>query len=432
MKFFGRKCMHQLWRKSLLLSALALATTVSVPTCLYGQQLSATRGGLGGVITDKSGAIIPGAKVTVSGASDHRLVTTDSAGRFLASDLTPGMYTIDVEKAGFQSQSAKNLEVVINKTQSVDFSLANGNVAETVEVNATTVSIDPSSTAVSDNLTASFYQQVPVARNVGSLFYVSPGVVDGGGTGTSNPSVGGATGLENLYLVDGVVRNDSGCGGLGVYSPSYGSLGTGINLSFIQEVQVKTAAFEPKYGGVDGGVLQIVTKTGGTHFHGALAAYMAPAGGSAGLNYQDSYRLFAGPGFQRGKIFSLPAYDASAELGGFIPVMGHRDRLFFFASFNPSLNQVNYLAPDTPFSSAVFNHGPFTSSPTPRNWAGKLTLKINDGTTLDASAFGDPAHNNYSFNAASTNTFGYPNIQVKNTTSFSTWEYGSRADRKSV
>jgi hypothetical protein len=418
--------MQQLWRKSLLLSALALATTVSVPTCLYGQQLSATRGGLGGVITDKSGAIIPGAKVTVSGAADHRLVTTDSAGRFLASDLTPGMYTIEVEKAGFQSQSAKNLEVVINKTQSVDFSLATGNVAETVEVNATTVSIDPSSTAVSDNLTASFYQQVPVARNVGSLFYVSPGVVDGGGTGTSNPSVGGATGLENLYLVDGVVLNDSGYGGLGVFSPVYGSLGTGINLSFIQEVQVKTAAYEPKYGGVNGGVLQIVTKSGGSKLHGAVAAYMAPEGASAAFNYQDNARLFAGPGFQRGRVFSLPAYDASVELGGYIPVMGHNDRLFYFGSFNPSLNQLNFIAPNTPFASAVFNHGPFTSSATTRSWAGKLSVRVTDGTTIDASAFGDPAHNNYSFNG--TSTVPYPNIQLKNTTNFSTWSYGSRAE----
>src|SRR6476646_6694358 len=339
---FGRKCMHQLWRKCLLLSALAVTAGISVPSYLYSQQLSATRGGLGGVITDKSGAIIPDAKVTVTGASDHRVVTTDSAGRFIASDLTPGMYTVEVEKAGFQKQTAKNLEVIINRTQSVDFSLATGNVAETVEVNAPTVSIDTSSTAVSDNLTATFYQQVPIARSIGSLFYVSPGVVDGGLTGTSNPSVGGATGLENLYLVDGVVLNDSGYGGLGVFSPVYGSLGTGINLSFIQEVQVKTAAYEPKYGGVNGGVLQIVTKTGGSQFHGALAGYMGPGWASSGFYYADNHRAFAGPDFQRGKIFTLPAYDASIELGGFIPVKGHHDRLFFFGSFNPSLNQTYF------------------------------------------------------------------------------------------
>ena len=157
-----------------MLTALALTATISVPTTLHSQQLSATRGGLGGVITDKTGAIIPEAKVTVTGAADRRVVSTDAAGRFLASDLTPGMYTVTVEKEGFQTQTAKNLEVVINKTQSVDFSLATGSATETVEVNATTVAIDPTSTAISDNLTASFYQQVPVARNVGSLFMSRP------------------------------------------------------------------------------------------------------------------------------------------------------------------------------------------------------------------------------------------------------------------
>jgi hypothetical protein len=417
--------MHQLRRTCLLLCAFAVTASVGIPTCLYGQQLSATRGGLGGLITDKSGAIIPDAKVTITGASDTRVVTTDASGRFIASGLTPGMYTASVEKAGFQSQTAKNLEVVINKTNSVDFALATGNVAETVEVNATTVSIDPSSTAVSDNLTATFYQQVPVARNVGSLFYVSPGVVDGGGTGTSNPSIGGATGLENVYLVDGVLLNDSGYGGLGVFSPVYGSLGTGINLSFIQEVQVKTAAFEPKYGGSDGGVLQIVTKSGGTKFHGALAAYMAPEVASAGYLYADNERLFAGPSFFLGKYISQPAYDASVELGGYIPVMGHNDRLFYFGSFNPSLSQTNYLAADTPATPDVFNHGPYTSSATTRNWAGKLSLRITDGTTLEASAFGDPAHNNYSDNSASV--LAVPNLNLRNTTGYSTWAYGSRA-----
>ena len=417
--------MHQVWRRSLLLSALALTTTTAAPVYLHAQQLSATRGGLGGVITDKSGAIIPDAKVSVTGPADHRVVTTDSAGRFLVSDLTPGLYTLSVEKAGFQGQTAKNLEVVINKTNSVDFSLANGNVAETVEVNATTVSIDTSSTAVSDNLTATFYQQVPVARNIGSLFYVSPGVVDGGGTGQSNPSVGGATGLENLYLVDGVVLNDSGYGGLGVFSPIYGSLGTGINLSFIQEVQVKTAAYEPKYGGVNGGVLQIVTKSGGSKLHGAIAAYMAPGGASAGYRMPDTYRQNAPGGFLVGSIVAQPAYDASVELGGYIPVKGQHDRLFYFGSFNPSLNQVNYIGADNQFAPNVFQHGPYTASATTRNWAGKLSLKITDGTTLDASAFSDPAHNNYSYGFAFV--LPNPNINIRNTTGFSTWRYGSRA-----
>ena len=69
---------------------------------------------------------------------------------------------------------------------------------------------------------------------------------------------------------------DAGYGGLGVFSPVYGSLGTGLNLTFVQEVQVKTGAFEPKYGKGDGGIVQIVTKSGGSAYHGALAAFFAP------------------------------------------------------------------------------------------------------------------------------------------------------------
>lgn len=429
--------MQSIWAKSLLLSAMAFMVAANTPNAAYAQQLSSTKGGLAGVITDHSGAIVPDAKVTITGAVDQREITTDQSGHFSAGDLTPGLYTVKVERAGFQSTSAKNLEVVINKVNSVDLSLNAGNVAETVEVDATTISIDTSSTAVSDNLTETFYQQVPIARNVGSLFYVSPGVVDGGGTGTSNPSVGGATGLENLYLVDGVVLNDSGYGGLGVFSPIYGSLGTGINLSFIQEVQVKTAAYEPRYGGVNGGILQIVTKAGGTKLHGALAAYAAPEAAQATPYYPDDFRRnLVGPdgqpfttaqtqGFQRGKIFSQPAFDASAELGGFIPIAGQHDRLFFFGSFNPSLTQYGFLAPNTAYAQPIIQHGPFTNSATTRSWAGKLSAKISEGTTIDASAFGDPAHNNYSFGGAFVSQ--YPNLQFKNTTTFSTWKYGSRA-----
>ncbi|HEY0785918.1 MAG TPA: carboxypeptidase regulatory-like domain-containing protein, partial [Acidobacteriaceae bacterium] len=243
---------------------------------LQAQELSSTQGGLAGQITDTTGAVVPGAKVTVTGSEGARTTTTDGAGHFAVGSLTPGRYTVTVEMTGFKSEEAKNLEVVINRLSSVSLTLQAGAVAETVEVTATTTEIDTGSTAIGENLTDSFYNAVPVSRNVGSLFATSPGVVNSGGAGTSNPSIGGASGLENQYYADGVSIGDAGYGGLGVYSPTYGSLGTGINLTFIQEVQVKTGAFEPKYGTADGGVVQIVTKSGGTAYHGALSSYFAP------------------------------------------------------------------------------------------------------------------------------------------------------------
>ena len=226
--------------------------------------------------------------------------------------MTPGLYTVSVEREGFEKTVAKALGVEINRVNSVSLVLHAGAVAQTVQVDATTTSIDTGSTAISSNLTSTFYNQVPVAPNVGSLFYTAPGVANGGGTGTSNPAIGGATGLENQYIADGVNITDGGYGGLGVWSPTYGSLGTGINLTFIQEVQVKSGAFEPKYGKGDGGIVQIVTKSGGSAYHGALGVFFAPDAFSSGQRYADNY-------FDRvnvhGHIASEPQADASAEFG---------------------------------------------------------------------------------------------------------------------
>ncbi len=115
-----------------------------------------------------------------------------------------------------------------------------------------------------------------MGRGVTGLFYAAPGVASGGGTGTANPSISGATGLENNYIADGVSITDGAFGGIGVYSRVYGSLSSGINLSFVKEVQVKTGGFEAQYGKATGGIVQIVTKTGSNAFHGSVGGYVAP------------------------------------------------------------------------------------------------------------------------------------------------------------
>ena len=393
------------------------------------QQLSSTQGGLAGIITDSTGAFIPGARVTVTGALDSRVVTTDDFGRFTVGSLTPGLYTVVVEKQGFKTEKAKKIEVVINRSSSISLVLSPGGVNETVEVDSTAVLVDTSSTALGSDLSINFFDEVPIARNVGSLFYTAPGVADGGGTGNANPSIGGSTGLENQYIADGVSIGDAGYGGLGVYSPSYGSLGTGINLTFIQEVQVKTGAFEPRYGKANGGIVQIVTKSGGSQFHGGVAGYFAPEAFSATQAYSDTFRA-AYPDFQHGDVTSQPAYDGSVQLGGPIPIGKNRDHLFFFGSFNPSLQQVNYIAPDTSVAAALFAHGPFTTSVLSNNWDGKLTYKINEGTMIDVSAFGDPSRSNYGFNAMYADPAAYNpliNMNLRDTTSFSRWNFGSRS-----
>ena len=328
-----------------------------------------------------------------------------------------------MEREGFSKTVAKALVVEINRINSVSLVLQAGAVAQTVQVDATATSIDTGSTALSSNLTSTFYSQVPVARNVGSLFYTAPGVANSGGSGTANPAIGGATGLENQYIADGVNITDAGYGGLGVWSPVYGSLGTGLNLTFVQEVQVKTGAFEPKYGKGDGGIVQIVTKSGGSAYHGALAAFFAPDAFSAGQRYADNY-------FDRvnvhGHIASLPQYDASAEFGGYVPGVNLKDKLFFYGAYNPALNKVFW---ESPAEAPYYSNGPYTNKTTVNSWAAKVTFKLNDSTSLDASAFADPSRTNGGYGPANQDTFPfYPQLNIGGTSTFSHWNYGTRSE----
>jgi len=259
--------------KAFAFSLLVLVLCLAVVSPAMAQDVSSFRGNLSGLVYDSSQSLVPGSEVTITGPTGSQTQSTSGQGSFLFSTLIPGVYTVRVQKAGFKVSEVGNVEVLINKTTSVQVTLEPGAITQVVEVASASLTVDTSSSSVNSDLADTFYQNIPVQRNVGSLFYLAPGVVSGLATGNSNPAISGSSGLENLYVADGVSINDPAFGGLGVWSRSYGALGSGINLSFVKEVQVKTGGFEPEYGHVSGGIVQIVTKSGGSAFHGAVAGY---------------------------------------------------------------------------------------------------------------------------------------------------------------
>src|SRR5579885_2056047 len=220
-----------------LLTVFALfALVLSLTALSFGQGAEASvKGNISGLVTDPSGAVVPGAKIDLTGPTGERTMNSDTEGHFLFQLLIPGYYTVKISKEGFKTAEARQVEVQTGRTSSLSVELEMGTTNTTVAVSAT---------AVASNLTDTFYESVPVARNVTGLFYAAPGVAAGGGTGTANPSIAGGTGLENNYVADGVSITDGGFGGIGVYSRVYGSLSTGINLSFVKEVQVTTWGFK--------------------------------------------------------------------------------------------------------------------------------------------------------------------------------------------
>ena len=397
---------------------------------LFAQE-STVKGNLGGTVFDSSGAVVTGAKVTMVGPIGTKTTTSDANGHFQFDLLTPGIYSVKTEASGFKSTEVKQVEVLVNRTSSIHLTLQPGGAQEIVEVSAAAAGVDESSTKLETSLNDTFFNQIPAQRNVTGLFYAAAGVNDGGGTGRANPSIGGGSGLENQYIADGVNITDGDFGGIGVFSRSYGPLSTGINLSFVKEVDVKTGGFEPQYGKATGGIVQIVTKSGGEQYHGGVSAFIGPQQFEVQhLNPDLSRKLnLQGAALHEGE------WDIAGELGGYIP--GARKHIFFFGSFNPTWNRLydafaneHGLCASGGCGATAFA-GPFTNYPNVTqvtipsisyDYSAKGTFKLNDNHVIETSLFGDPTHQT----KASPNGGINGGLDEFNTTTFSKLSNGSR------
>src|SRR5712691_372670 len=381
---------------------------------VMAQDQGSARGNLGGLVYDATRSLVPGAQVTITGPIGSLTQNTTAEGSFLFSTLIPGNYAVKVKKTGFKVASIKTAEVLINKTTSVEVTLETGQVSEVVEVSAAATTVDTSASSVNSDFSDDFYSKIPLGRGVSSLFYLAPGVVSGGGTGEENPSISGSSGLENLYVADGVSINDPAFGGIGVWSRIYGPLGTGINLSFVKEVQIKTGGFEPQYGHVSGGIIQLVTKSGSTEFHGTVGTYV-----NARM-MQTDYANADDPQFGVtnlvGRRLNEANYEGDFELGGYVPLHGLRNRLFFFGTFNPSWNH-DYWAPAVNSGLFQIYNGLVDRITTRYDYAGKLTFKINNSHTLESTISADPSH---------TNNTAFATLTANDKTANSEWNYGTR------
>lgn len=344
-----------------------------------------TRGGLSVEVVDQTGAVIPGASVKIRSPQGELSASTDARGRALFRALIPGFYEVVVETTGFKTATVAAVLVRLNERSGVRVEMEIGTVAQTIEVIGAAVGIDLSTTSTGANLSDTLLTSVPVGRNVVDPLYLSPGVVSGGGTGVANPAIAGASGLENLYLIDGVNTTNSGFGGFGNYNINFGSLGTGVTTSFIKEIQVKTGGMEAQFGGAMGGVITMITKSGGNDFHGAVYAYFQPEALQDQFTNPNDFRNSTFGTFVRHK----EELDYGFEVGGKII----QDHLFFFASLNPVTKRKGVQAP----AGFLFGAGGASDLGVHEivertiNYAGKLSYRLNDSHSVDASLFGDPS-----------------------------------------
>jgi hypothetical protein len=249
---------------------LALAMGLTLTAVQQSVNAQETTGGIQGTVKDPSGAVVPGANVSVTTPTliGSKEVLTDAAGYYRFANLPPGNYTIVIKAQGFDTLKRENVTLEVGHLPTIDIALKVGGVSTVVEVNTEGPMVDATTTTTLTNIPEEELQNVPHGTSFQSVIQFAPaarqeplegGSLFGNGTGSTSPgnggnggnfgfSIGGGSDSENSYLVEGQETANI----IGGYSH------TNVPFDFIQEVQLKSSGVEAEYGGALGGVVNVI------------------------------------------------------------------------------------------------------------------------------------------------------------------------------
>lgn len=280
---------------------------------------AATTGTLAGTVTDSTGAALAGVTVTVTSPQllGARMVQTNSSGDYVLALLPPGTYRMEFILDGFTTVMREDVRVGLDTTTDVDVPLTLGPLAVGITVTADAVVIDPTQTTVQQNFGTEHLKYAAIGsagRSYQNVLQQAPGVAGG-----SNPQVMGANLGQNSFLLDGVNTTD----------PVTHTFGSNLPFDAIQEISIQTLGKDAEYGRAVGGLVNVVTKSGGNELSGTLdTRYTSDQFSETNDFYGDEQ--------------DYQNFQPSATLGG--PVL--RDRLWFFGT----LERIDNKATAPPFT----------------------------------------------------------------------------------
>jgi len=291
-------------------------------------QVQATTGVIEGIVTDPSGAVVPGAQVTITnvGTGFERRATTDEFGFYRAILLPLGTYRVTVEHSGFARLVLEGIEVTLGKSARVDIELRIAPAGEQVVVTAEEPLIGVSQTETSDGLGERPVHALPTgSRNYLDYLTLTPNVHISMGTDGPQINVNGQKGVQTSFNVDGAGANNTFFGEQrGGQRPV-----ANVVLEAVKEFQVVSEGAPPEFGGYSGAFINVVTKSGTNDVHGSIF-YLQEAGALT-WSLADNTRW---RGYHREQY--------GASIGG--PVK--KDKLFYFGTFegvNTRFNKANDL-----------------------------------------------------------------------------------------
>jgi hypothetical protein len=259
-------------RKLLLISVAALTLFVA---CAFGQSVNAT---LDGNVTDKTGAVIQGAQVTLTAVDTQRTITvqTDPAGRFSFPNLSPGAYDLTISAKGFRTYEQKNIQLLANQSAGIDATLDVGDAATKIEVTANAALLNYDNGAKQEGVPPQIVNQLPLLvasgtpRNAVQFISFLPGVNTGTSPQAFNARINGGLKMGDEAIMDGVSMQEGTMSQSGMVAffdfPS--------TPDMVSEVQVLTSSYEPQYGTTTGGEIIVTTRSGTDQFHGGVFEYL--------------------------------------------------------------------------------------------------------------------------------------------------------------
>lgn len=360
-----------------------------------------------GRVTDPQGHAVPDAEIQLVNIDTNVGLTTktNSDGLYALPGVRPGAYRILVVKDGFKEIVKTGLVLHVQDIAAENFSLQVGSLSESVTVTADQLNINTTDASVSTVVDRQFAENLPMnGRSFQTLIDLTPGVVLTGsnaGSDTGQFSVNGQRSDSNYWMVDGVSANAGSSGpafggnglpGAAVTSSVLGGTNSLVSVDALQEFRIQTSNFAPEFGRTPGAQISILTRSGGSQFHGSLFDYFRN-------DVLDASNWFNG----YTNIPPLPkAKERQNDFGGTLSGPILKGRTFFFFSYEglrlrlpgtaltqvPDINARKNAAPAIqPFLNAFpIPNGPASvdSQGNPIPGAAQFNSSFSDPATLDA------------------------------------------------
>jgi hypothetical protein len=371
---------------ALISTGMVMATAIATPA--MAQDI--TSGSLTGTVLDAKGAPVAGASITVESSERgiSRTTSSSSNGNFSLVQLPVGNYEVTVKANGFETTRSENVSVDLGGTN-YDFTVSSSSGDDSIVVVGNAVrKVDFSGTATGTVFNVQdTVEKLPVPRNITSIQLLTPQATSGDAA-FGGVSIGGSSVAENIFYINGMnVTN---------FRTFVG--GTTVPFEFYDQVQVKTGGYQAEFGRNTGGAVIAVTRSGSNEAHGGFNAYVSPSS-----LFSKAPNTFAANNSRDKRT------QAEGNIWASGPII--KDRLFFFAFYNPRY----FTQSDTARSSAVDVNGAPTNVFSDTNtttrktsdpfFGGKLDLNLFEGHRVEATYFSDTQDERVEVNGAQTTNF---------------------------